>query len=102
VVVWPVRRTLTTRRRPARRRSRRLGRDLAYGAGCWRGDVVRRTHTTTGTVRGSDARKSWLAPSGAIGWRSLISLTVALIGGAFLWLIARCWRYRAERDEKLE
>src|SRR5262245_451635 len=37
VVVWPVRRTLTKWRRPARRRSRRLGRDLAYGAGCWRG-----------------------------------------------------------------
>ena len=37
VVVWPVRRALTKWRRPARRRSRRLGRDLAYGAGCWRG-----------------------------------------------------------------
>ena len=37
VVVWPVRRTLTKWRRPARRRSRRLGRDLAYGVGCWRG-----------------------------------------------------------------
>src|SRR5262249_19902584 len=31
VVAWPVRRTLTKWRRPARRRSWRLGRDLAYG-----------------------------------------------------------------------
>jgi hypothetical protein len=31
--------------------------------------------------------------------QSLISLTVALTGGAFTWLIAKWWRYRAGRGE---